>query len=57
MRMHPPANDYGDEAGCENACAGYDQTTLDCKIMHAGLADGPKSVHCSHANIDGGGVC
>ena len=51
------ANDYGDVAGCENACALYDQETFDCKEYHASMADGPDSVHCSHANRDGGGVC
>ena len=51
------ANDYGDAAGCETSCAGYDQETLDCKVYHASMADGPDSVHCGHANLDGGGVC
>lgn len=51
------ANDYGDIAGCENACALYDQETFDCKEYHASMADGPDSVHCGHANRDGGGVC
>ena len=51
------ANDYGDMAGCENACGLYDQETFDCKEYHVSMADGPDSVHCSHANRDGGGVC
>jgi hypothetical protein len=51
------ANDYGDEAGCVNACSLYDQETFECKEYHASMADGPGSVHCSHANRDGGGVC
>lgn len=51
------ANDYGDQAGCVAACALYDQKVFDCKEYHASMADGPDSVHCSHANRDGGGVC
>lgn len=51
------ANDYGDEAGCMAACEQYDQKTFDCKEYHVSMADGPDSVHCSHANRDGGGVC
>ena len=51
------ANDYGDPGSCAEACAGYDQKTFDCKEYHVSMADGPDSVHCSHANLDGGGVC
>jgi len=50
-------NDYGDEAGCLDACSGYDAAMLKCKLYHASVADGPESEHCGHANIDGGGVC
>lgn len=52
-----PDNDYGDVAGCVQACAEYDQATFECKEYHASMADGPQSVHCAHANRDGGGVC
>jgi hypothetical protein len=51
------ANDYVDEAGCVAACDGYDEKMFDCKEFHLSMADGPDSVHCGHANIDGGGVC
>jgi hypothetical protein len=51
------ANDYGDPGGCVAACEGYDQKTFECKEYHVSMADGPMSVHCEHANIDGGGVC
>jgi hypothetical protein len=51
------ANDYGNMGGCVDTCSGYDQKTFECKEYHASMADGPDSVHCSHANVDGGGVC
>lgn len=54
------ANDYGDEAGCVQSCEMYSQDELDCRVEHLGYAmdDGtPDSVHCGHANRDGGGVC
>ncbi|MFO0555201.1 MAG: hypothetical protein U0271_42880 [Polyangiaceae bacterium] len=51
------ANDYGTEPQCVDACLQYDAAELDCKVYHAGMATGPTSVHCGHANLDGGGVC
>lgn len=51
------ANDYGDQAGCVDTCSLYDQKVFECKEYHASMADGPDSVHCSHANRDGGGIC
>lgn len=52
-----PANDYGDEASCGDACSGFDMKTYDCKNYHAGVAGDDPDTHCPHANLDGGGVC
>lgn len=50
------ANDYGDEASCVAACGGFDEKTFECKDYHASMA-ARDAIHCSHANLDGGGVC
>lgn len=45
-------NDYGDIAGCVDACEGYTPPDFMCKNTHMMMIVGsdPESVHCLHAN-------
>ena len=62
---------FGDEASCVEACEGFNKDgaegdlkgdTLQCREKHASLALEFKdtangNVHCTHAGVDGGGLC
>jgi hypothetical protein len=54
-----PSNDYGDHAGCEKTCGGWDAAGFECRVTHLGyVVEGmPAGTHCPHANADGGGQC
>lgn len=48
---------YADEDQCTSACATFDSTALECRLVELGKAEGDPEQHCPATLMDGGGIC